>query len=774
MNQTKDANPRGQISRDLLFLMFLHGCLFWAIAVLNLPLAHDTMINFQMFATVYSEFFSTGQFPLWLPFSCQGITADFVYAFTFTPAFYVAVFVGKVFSINDTLQLFRFGLYLEEALFLFGLYRFSSLYHNQRITPIIISITGLLSISWVAQIHWNFHFIYLLPLLFYSSSRFMRGDGLEHIAYTLILMTLGALFYPQIFIAAILCAFVLIWFVLLRPSWRQLFYFKHSTVYGFAIFSLALIVAFFNVQFVMHVIDGMQSFSSLRQPDGSVGLETFLTYGGHISPVKFMEFFYGAPVRFAFVAYSGLFTVLFVIFALISTRSSYLYVYISLVAIVLLFSLGSSGFVAEFFYRFFPTMNKFRHVGFVTPVAKILLIFLSGFGIDHYLKNTTDFVRNTLILTATTVALGVIFLFVDVSHSFQYSYAVDQNLSVPFSFHWIQWALAFVFCIITFVFRRRIISCQRAGVATVGISLFFCVLLGMGSYKYILEWRSPAMKSPWIEHWQSLRHAYDVHPFLYSSCRQRENEFSASNQLSKMEVWGARNALGYGSLPVDLCFPVHRVDMASTAFDTLIKTRLRVPSTQLPQDYFTISRVESDAVLMKAIGCGAPKLYLTQTPVLVENFEQVRQIVAAADTLYENPVIHVSYGAQRGKLPQSQSTAISEDTICVSDFSANQLTANIDVSGGPNCYLVYLDSFHSRWKAQVDGVVVPIFTANIAFKAIQLTPGRHEVKFTFAGGSRWTAVTIWGNYMLSVAIFLGLIAKLVRAVMSDLFLREGK
>jgi hypothetical protein len=87
--------------------------------------------------------------------------------------------------------------------------------------------------------------------------------------------------------------------------------------------------------------------------------------------------------------------------------------------------------------------------------------------------------------------------------------------------------------------------------------------------------------------------------------------------------------------------------MASTAFDTLIKTRLRVPSTQLPQDYFTISRVESDAVLMKAIGYGAPKLYLTQTPVLVENFEQVRQIVAAADTLYENPVIHVSYGAQR-------------------------------------------------------------------------------------------------------------------------------
>lgn len=772
MKQTKNANPRGQISRDLLFLMFLHGCLFWAIAVLNLPLAHDTMINFQMFATIYSEFFLSGQFPLWLPFSSQGITADFAYAFTFTPVFYVAVFLGKLFLVNDTLLLFRFGLYAEEALFLFGLYRLSSLFYNQRITPIIISITGVLSVSWAVQIHWNFHLIYLFPLLLYFSSRFLLGDGLENVAYALILLTLGALFYPQIFIAATLCVFVVIWLVLLRPSWRQLFHFKYSVFCGCAIISVAFFVAFLNLQFVMHVIDGMQSFSTLRQPDGSVELETFLTYGGHVTLVKFMEFVYGAPVRFAFVAYCGLFTILFICFALISARSLNLYVFIFSTMFVLLFSLGASGYVAEMAYKFFPEMDKFRHIGFVTPVAKVLLVISSGFGIDQYMKNSSKFFFNAFIFTTIAIVLGLIFLSIDTSHDWQYAYVVDSNLVIPFHFHWMQLGIVFAFCIMTFAVGNRVRSGRLAAV-TVGILLLFCVLLGMGSYKFFLEWHSPAMKSPWIEHWQSLRHAYDVHPFLYSSCRQREGDDNSSNQLSKMAVWGARNSLGYGSLPVDLCFPIHRVDMASSAFDTLIKTRLGVPNFQSPQEYFTIGRVEKDAVLMKAIGCDAPKLYLSQSPVLVENFEEVRQVVAASKALYEKPVIQVSCGSQCGKL-SSRSAEFLKDVVDISRFSANQLTANVNVPDGLNWYLVYLDSYHPRWKARVDGAVVPILPANIAFKAIMLTPGRHEVEFTFTGGSRWTSVTLWVNYILSVAIFFGLIAKLCRYVMSGGGLSGGK
>jgi hypothetical protein len=741
--------------KSLSVLLVVHGFLFWSIAALNLPLAHDTMINFQVFATVYSSFSTWGEFPLWMPLTSQGITADFAYAFTFTPAFYLAAFIGKLFSGNDSLLLFRLGLYLEEVLLLYGLYRLSTVFHSHRITPIIVSITGVLSVSWVAQIHWNFHLIYLYPLLLYHTVRYLQGGGLEHAACALILMTLGGLFYPQIFIAFTLCAFAAIWIFLMRPTFQQLVCYRGSVFGGLLITTVAFAVAFLNVQFARHVIDGMQSFTSLRQADGSVGLETFLTYGGHVSPVKFMEFIYGAPVRFAFVAYSGLFTVLFVIFALVRVKTRCFWVFMSLTGVVLLFSLGASGYVAEIAYRFFPEMDKFRHIGFVTPVAKILLIIASGFGIDYYLQRTNGRFRNTLILFVIALALGMVFLLIDISHGWQYAYAVDQNLIIPFQFHWIQWGVVLMFTLVAFGLLN-----QPHTANMVGITLLLCVLFGMGSYKYFLEWHSPAMKPESITQWQTHRHAYDVRPLMYSPTRQRESDKNAIEKLSMMEVWGAHNSLGYGSLPVDLCFPVHRVDLVNISFFDLIASRLGSENFSSSKSSFSLDRVGNDKVLMDAIGCNMPKLYLAKYPIFKNSYDDAKLAVKSSSNLYANPIIQ----KQCNSACESDSAVkITDDLdlIEINHFSSNQMIASVNVPSGSNRFLVYLDSLHSGWKAMVDGVATTIYPANIAFKAIELPPGAHEIEFSFAGGSNWSSVTIWTNYILSSLFFVLIVLNVI-------------
>ncbi|QSB01903.1 hypothetical protein JWZ98_02790 [Methylomonas sp. EFPC1] len=771
MTETAPKHVTGNyFPSDLVIILSLHACLFWTLAAANLPLAHDTMINFQMFGTVYREFLLSDEFPLWLPFTSQGVTADFAYAFTFTPAFYAAVFLGKLFSVTDTLLLFRFGLYLEETLLIYGLYQLSSLFHRHRISPIIVGITGVLSVSWGTQIHWNFHLIYLYPLLLYHTARYLRGEGLEHLAFALIAMTLGGLFYTQIFIAATLGAFVCIWLLLFRPQMPSLLRFAIPNPGGQVIVCVALVIAFMNVQFARHVIDGMQSFTSLRQANGSVGLDIFLTYGGYVSPVKFMEFIYAAPVRFAFVAYSGLFTILFVTFALIHARTKAFGVFVLLVGLVLLFSLGASGGVAEIAYRFFPTMDKFRHIGFVTPVAKILLIVASGFGIDHYLENRSARGRNTLFLTSLAIALGAVFVMVDAEHGWQYAYASDSSLDIPFAFHYWQWAIVVLFVLVAFGLGTKLVTRD-----ILGPGLLVCVLLEMMSYKFMLEWRAPAMTPNWFRHWQSLRHAYDVRPLLYSSMRRREIEQDIIHQLSLMEVWGARNSLGYGSLSLDLCFPVHRVDMISTPFDSLIRTRLAVTDGQSPQEYFTLGSVVNDTALMAAIGCETPKLYLARTPVLTDNDAQVRHIINNAATLYETPVVQTSHPGWSDAMPTS-SSAISTDVITIRRFSANQLIANIEIPAGSNRFLIYLDSLHPGWHAQIDGHPAPILPANIAFKALELTPGYHEVAFRFTGGSRWTAATIWINYLLTIVLLLTIVGVYGRYMLSritSLFLRPN-
>jgi hypothetical protein len=64
---------------------------------------------------------------------------------------------------------------------------------------------------------------------------------------------------------------------------------------------------------------------------------------------------------------------------------------------------------------------------------------------------------------------------------------------------------------------------------------------------------------------------------------------------------------------------------------------------------------------------------------------------------------------------------------------------DIDVTAAENGFVVLNDIWHPWWRATVDGRPVPIFKANVLFRAVEVEKGRHRVRFTFepfAGG--WT------------------------------------
>ena len=74
--------------------------------------------------------------------------------------------------------------------------------------------------------------------------------------------------------------------------------------------------------------------------------------------------------------------------------------------------------------------------------------------------------------------------------------------------------------------------------------------------------------------------------------------------------------------------------------------------------------------------------------------------------------------------------------------------------------LLFNDSYHSGWRARIDGKSHPLLRANYAFMAVEVPPGRHEIEFeflpaAFLEGIRWAK---WGVFfVLASAIFLALV-----------------
>ena len=78
--------------------------------------------------------------------------------------------------------------------------------------------------------------------------------------------------------------------------------------------------------------------------------------------------------------------------------------------------------------------------------------------------------------------------------------------------------------------------------------------------------------------------------------------------------------------------------------------------------------------------------------------------------------------AQNGPAPAALPAAV---TVAASNRVA--LTINAPQPG----YVILTDTAYPGWQAIVDGQPAPIYTANLAFRAVAVSAGRHEISFSY-------------------------------------------
>jgi hypothetical protein len=70
-----------------------------------------------------------------------------------------------------------------------------------------------------------------------------------------------------------------------------------------------------------------------------------------------------------------------------------------------------------------------------------------------------------------------------------------------------------------------------------------------------------------------------------------------------------------------------------------------------------------------------------------------------------------------------------EGNARIVDYRNTEVT--VDVESDTGGFLLLTDAWHPWWRADVDGVPAPIFKADVLFRAVEVGPGKHRIRFTF-------------------------------------------
>jgi hypothetical protein len=400
------SKPNNRLSKYISIGLFITTCI-----IVNLQFFsklyfpnHDTLAVFQFFSYYYSQVLTTNEFPLWLPYTAYGIPTESYLLFSFGPFQYLAILVGYLFNIQNTLNLFTISVIGDYITLGFGAYLFCNLILKNRIASNICIIAILLLSQYDQQIYWNFKILIPIPIALYFAQKWLESACPTYIlalAATLLCFAFGSLIYViplQFYIICCYCFFLIIinskpkkidFKKIIKFFYENINYLKNKKILILSLLLLIIIGVFlFNIAHIYQVMQNEMTYNiSSGRSAGNflVGPDNYLHHGGYGDINKIIEMVNGIPyVEHNFLPFTGLICTIFCIYGFFSKEKSPEQIALLItILFILSFSVIKSQ-VAHVMY-YFPMMSIFRHVGYVVTIAKILLIILAGFGIRGYL-----------------------------------------------------------------------------------------------------------------------------------------------------------------------------------------------------------------------------------------------------------------------------------------------------------------------------------------------------------------------------------------------------
>ncbi len=720
---------------------------------------HDTGLTFGLFHFFYSNLLLNNEWTQWLPYGTYGMPVAFIQTSILSPLSYVAFAAGWLVGATDVLFLFKLSMLAEQAVFLMGVYLLAGALFTRRRTVFLVCLMCIGSTVWYAQIYLNFRICYLLPLMLYFIWRFFKDQSGAYFWLAGILAVFGSLQNTNY--AVVVCLYILFLFFMalwVREPLALRYVFKRSLT-NLSCFLIFTVSTAGFLYFLFLSMDHMVLLSFGRDAKtGVVDLDTFLAWGGN---ARWPDLFRGAilgwplylPVGLKLdnTVYMGLMAWPFFFIALIKEHSrAFFGLLIPMVALVWL-SFG--GRFAEMVYHL-PFWSYFRHISLTYCVVRLLIIFLTGFGLDLFFK-FTDKPSKTPFQVFLVFAVG--FLATALGTFFFDPW--DILGMAPFrpalfvlKFRIVMYAVL-ILVLILVLHRKRKTSTRDTGPKPlfrepVFLALTLALILDLGFYQDMVLWT--ATQVDLSEEARPI--IYDVSRPGYQPIRQSMPVSGRARHCHTMlqdPDFQTAYAYSYNFSQFDPCLTEFRGDLIPKEICRLLEAGLiRLGGSSRPSLVDPFNRLRLAPSLQRILGCSAPKLRFVRRAVLAKNPREAEILMVNMKNLDETVILEDL--DPRDLPPKSQTmNPVREDSILVTGFTPNRLNIEANLAGESGALLVYADSHHRGWKATVSGRWAVVAKAYLGLKAVFVTPGKNTVSFVF---SPWPDRVL--SYLVSVAGFL--------------------
>ncbi len=725
---------------------------------------HDTLIQSEIFTIVYNGLRHHHEIAWWFPYGEFGMVSDFLLWAKITPMEMVTIGFGLLADIDHTLPLFKAAVFLEIALFLYGMTRLSMLLYHTALTRLVIPLSALLMISWMGEIALNFHAFYALPLVFCYLVRFFR-EGKAHLfwiaALCEVVSFIGNVSYVGPLHMVILALFVLPRLLLDKALVRALLRID-GVVAALMVVTLTLLAV--ESYFVLHSIDGYALSHGRDVDSGLVHLNDFLQTGRPATGTALFGFLTGGLPMGNNSYYVGLLPFVLFWLGLPLLRDVRFWGFAA--GALMLIWLAVGGAVATLLYHYMPTFNMLRHIGLFHGITGLLILLAAGFTLDHVQKQrglgrlSWDWKRFMvlLLLAVMMVDLGI-HEGLDGIRTLT-RYAPNDDWHVWFLTRAAIWQVGLL------IFCWQLRNHEPSPDATrarrrIPALILICVLLDMGSFA-LQNYRAMPPFEPDKAHTH-----FTSRPLQYHASRPLKADTDGYASMDRfLQMLMRAVPIHYNNTLYDeSIFLTHNVDPCLVPKE--VKTFIRGKAVQSMLDALfdegmppSLDRpLGAHRHALQRLGCQGDKLLLTDRFAFAATPEEAQRLLrqqirsgAPRQLLLQ----HVDKGVQERMQKIAPADASRYGSVKPLAFSFNSLVADVQVNTPHPLWLLYRDGYHPDWRATSDGQPTAIYQADIGFKALLVEPGRHRIRFFLDRG-----VMGWlGGLILSVAVVAGVVGLL--------------